>query len=221
MPTFATKVQVLKTTARAGLAAFALLAAAPLIVPSPAHAQMATPQQALAEMSIGSADAPVTLHEYSSLTCPHCANFHTGALVDIKKNYVDTGKVRVVFHDFPLDNLALAGVALARCAGPGRNVEFFDMLYQTQTDWARSEQPIGALTALARFYGLSADDVTACLSSEELIRTIQTNRDNDSAAFGIQSTPSFMLEGKKIEGALSYDDFKDLLDKALAAKGVN
>lgn len=213
---------VMKSKAQALWAcSIAFIAALAVIAPLSANAEVATVEDALSEMSIGSADAPVTLHEYSSLTCPHCASFHTGALPQIKKNFVDTGKVRIVFHDFPLDNLALAAVALARCAGPKRNVEFFDMLYQTQADWSRSEQPQAALTALARFYGLNQEDVVTCLSSETLIKTIQVNRDRDSDLYGIQSTPSFMLEGKKIEGALTYDDFEDLLNKALAKKGAN
>ena len=157
MPTYAANISVadpnvLKSKAQSlwpqSLAFIAaLMAAWAVIAPISANAEVATVEQALSEMSIGSADAPVTLHEYSSLTCPHCATFHAEALPQIKKNYVDTGKVRIVFHDFPLDNLALAAVALARCAGPKRNVEFFDMLYQTQADWSRSDQPQAALTA--------------------------------------------------------------------------
>jgi len=224
MPTYAKNANPLKSFGRAAGAAavaVALFVAASLMTAGSAQAQMASIEDALGELSIGSPDAPVTLHEYSSLTCPHCASFHTGALTEIKKNFVDTGKVRVVFHDFPLDNLALAGIALARCAGPERNVDFFDMLYQTQANWSGSDQPLQALTALARFYGLSADDVMTCLSSDELLQTIQANRDRDSDLYGIQSTPSFMLEGKKIVGSMSYEDFEDVLNKALAAKGAN
>ena len=217
MSTYAKNSKVLKSLARVGAVLFAVLATLPMA----AQAQMASIQDALAEMSMGSPDAPVTLHEFSSLTCPHCATFHTEALPLIKKNYVDTGKVRIVFHDFPLDGLAEAATALARCAGPGRSVDFFDMLFQTQSNWSRSNNPLGSLTAIARFYGLSADDVATCIGSDELLTAIRDNRERSAATFGIQSTPSFLLEGQKIVGALGYDDFKDLLDKALAAKGAN
>lgn len=217
MSTYGLKTKVFKSLGLVSVLVAALFVAAP----TPASAQMVSTKEALSEMSIGSPDAPVTLHEYSSLTCGHCANFHTETLPLIKKNYVDTGKVRIVFHDFPLEPNALAAVALARCAGPERNVDFFDMLYQTQSNWYNATNRLAALTALARFYGLSAEDVNACLNNGELIQAIQNNRDRDSDTFGIQSTPSFILEGKKIVGALTYDDFKDELDKALAAKGAN
>ncbi|MBF0248208.1 MAG: thioredoxin domain-containing protein, partial [Alphaproteobacteria bacterium] len=88
------------------------------LAPHAARAEVASMENALKEMSIGKADAPVVMNDYSSLTCPHCAAFHTTTLNQIKKDYVDTGKVRVVFHDFPLDRIALAAMMLTRCAGP-------------------------------------------------------------------------------------------------------
>lgn len=201
-------------------AAVALTLTAYLGAPSAASAQMVDLDKALEEMSLGDPNAPVVLNEYSSLTCGHCANFHALSLPDLKKKYVDTGKVRIVFHDFPLDSLSVAAVGLARCAGSPRNVEFFDMLYQTQGNWTRAENKVGALAALARFYGLENDDVMACLQNEELMTTIQKNRDRAADMYGIDSTPSFILDGKLIKGALSADDMGDLLDKALEKRGV-
>lgn len=217
MSTYAANFKVLKSLGLMIAMACALFVAAP----QGAQAQMASTKDALGEMSIGSPDAPVTLHEYSSLTCGHCANFHTGALPEIKKNYVDTGKVRVVFHDFPLDNLAFAAAMIARCAGPERHFELFDRLYQSQQSWARSDNPRAALVAIARFSGLSAQDVDACLQNEDLAKGIQVSSQNGQDLYAIQSTPTFILEGKKIQGALNYDAFKDELDKALATKGAN
>lgn len=213
MPTFV-------KTSRLAFIAIAFAGVLCAFAPLSARAQMASSAQAMGEMSIGKADAPVTLNEYSSLTCPHCARFHTKTLPQIKKDYVDTGKVRIVFNDFPLDGLATGALVIARCSGPERFPDFFDMLYQTQADWSRAEKPLGSLIALARFYGLSGEDVTACLNDQNLVSFVQANRDRASSLYGITSTPSFMLEGEKIEGALSYDEFKDKLDKALAAKGV-
>ncbi|MEG3618839.1 DsbA family protein [Magnetovibrio sp. PR-2] len=183
-------------------------------------AEQVTLEKALAEMSMGDPNAPVVLNEYSSLTCGHCANFHANSLPELKKKYVETGKVRIVFHDFPLDNLSVAAVGLARCAGSPRNVEFFDMLYQTQGNWIQAENKIGALAALARFYGLENEDVMACLQNEELMTAIQKNRDQAAAMYGIDSTPSFVLDGQVIKGALSADDMGDMLDKALEKRGV-
>jgi len=222
MSTYTFKAKTLKILTHAAPFALAALLVMPgLVAPTSARAAMASVQDALSEMSIGSPDAPVTLHEYSSLTCGHCANFHTKTLPDIKKNYVDTGKVRIVFHDFPLDNLAFAAAMIARCAGPKRHFELFDRLYHAQDTWARSEKPRAALVAIARFSGLSIEDVDQCLQSEELNKGIQSASQNAQDLYSISSTPTFVLNGKKIQGALNYDDFKDELDKALSAKGAN
>lgn len=227
MPTYAIKTSTLKTqvlksmTNATPFALAAMFVMSILVgVPSGARAEMAPVKDALSEMSIGSKDAPVTLHEYSSLTCGHCANFHRETLPEIKKNYVDTGKVRVVFHDFPLDNLALAAAMIARCAGSERHFELFDRLYQSQDTWARSEKPRAALVAIARFSGLSIEDVDQCLQSNELAQGIQTNSQSAQEFYSINSTPSFVLDGKVVKGAMAYDDFKTILDKSLAAKGV-
>ena len=222
MSTYTFKAKALKILTHAAPFALAALLVMPgLVAPTSAQAKMASVQDALSEMSIGSPDAPVTLHEYSSLTCGHCANFHTKTLPDIKKNYVDTGKVRIVFHDFPLDNLAFAAAMIARCAGPKRHFELFDRLYHSQDNWARSEKPRAALVAIARFSGLSIEDVDQCLNSDELAKGIQGTSQNAQDLYSISSTPTFILDGKKIQGALNYDDFKDVLDKALSAKGAN
>ena len=188
--------------------------------PATARAEVASADVAMSEMSLGSADAPVVLHEYSSLTCPHCARFHSDTLPAIKKEYVDTGKVRIVFHDFPLDNLALAAQMIVRCSGAERNIDFFNMLFDTQPDWSRASNPRAALVALARFYGLDAVDVNTCLTDEKLMNAIIADRTNASDLYDIQSTPTFILNGKKIEGALAFGEFKTEIDKALAAKGA-
>lgn len=189
------------------------------VMPMTTRAEPAATAQAMSEMSIGSPDAPVVMHEYSSLTCPHCADFHKDTLPAIKKDYVDTGKVRIVFHDFPLGNLALGAMMIVRCAGPERNIDFFNMLYDTQTDWARAENPHAALVTLSRFYGLSADDVDACLGNTELMTAIQAAQQDAVNAYGIDSTPTFIIDGQKIAGGLPYGDFQKVLDKALAAHG--
>jgi len=227
MPTYAIKTSTLKTHVLKYMTCAMPFAVAVLFVmsiltgiPTGARAEMAPINDALSEMSIGSKDAPVTLHEFSSLTCGHCANFHRNTLPDIKKNYVETGKVRIVFHDFPLDNLALAAAMIARCAGPERHFELFDRLYQSQDSWARSEKPRAALVAIARFSGLSIEDVDQCLQSNELAQGIQSGAQNAQDLYSINSTPTFVLDGKVVKGALAYEDFKGMLDKSLAAKGA-
>jgi len=192
-----------------------------LVVASNAQAKMVSFDEAKNEMSIGKIDAPVTLHEYASLTCGHCAKFHNTTLPEIKKEYVDTGKVRIVFHDFPLDNLAKGAVMIARCAGPERFADFTSILFETQHNWRDSNNPLASLKALVQFYGVSADEVTTCLTNQGLLDFVQTNRDTASAKHGINSTPTFIVNGKKIEGAQPFDVFKKALDKALEKTPAN
>ena len=198
------------------LMARVLVALAFFLTPTIASAQMASIEQAKGDITLGSADAPVTLHEYSSLTCPHCANFHKDTLPLIKKEFIDTGKVRMIFHDFPLDGLAMGATMIARCSGE-RAYDFTDMLFQTQADWRDSQNPLASLIALARFYGLSGEDVKSCVGNQDLLKYVENKRDTASAQYKIQSTPSFVLNGKLIEGSQPFENFKEALDKALAA----
>src|SRR6478735_6633041 len=108
----------------------------------------------LGESAIGDATAPVTIIEYSSLTCPHCAAFHTQTLPELTKRYIDTGKVRLVLRDFPLDETALKASVIAHCAGPERVPEFVEVFFTRQQSWARAADPVQALTQLARLGGL-------------------------------------------------------------------
>ena len=207
--------ETLTTWTRRALMALAIMLA-PALIPTTASAQMAGIEQAKGDITLGNADAPVTLHEYSSLTCPHCAAFHKDTLPLIKKEYIDTGKVRMVFHDFPLDGLAMGATMIARCSGD-RAYDFTDMLFQTQANWRDSENPLASLIALARFYGLSGDDVKSCVGNQDLLKYVEGKRDAAGAQHKIQSTPSFVLNGKLIEGSQPFDNFKEALDKALAA----
>jgi len=209
-----------KTSALRAFALLSMIALSGVIGLNDARAEIVSIEDALSERSIGAPDAPVTLNEFASLTCPHCARFHAETLPDIKKNYVDTGKVRIVFHDFPLDNLAFAAAMIARCSGRERHFELYDRLFQTQDTWAQADQPRDVLMTIARFSGLSSEDVNQCLQSDELAQGIQKTAAAAQQQFDINSTPTFILEGEKIEGTLPYADFKIKLDQALAAKGV-
>ncbi len=178
-------------------------------------------KQALSEMSIGKPDAPVTLYEYASLTCPHCARFHAGTLPLIEKNFVETGKVRIVFRDFPLGGLATGALMVVRCTAPERRIDFYGMLFDTQSKWARSQNPMASIIALARFFGMQKDDVDACLSNQALLTSIQNNAKGATARYGLDSTPSFVLNNKVVAvGDLGYKKFAAILNKALAAKGI-
>jgi len=189
-----------------------------LFTATSAVAGKASLREAMAEKSIGRPDAPVTMIEYSSLTCSHCAAFHTDTLPSIKKDYIDTGKVRMVFWDFPLGNLAMAATMIARCSGQDNYVPMIDALFLSQKTWARSEAPFDAIAGIARLSGMSVADLENCLDDRDLLKALEAKARDASDNLGVQSTPTFFIEGLKVPGNLPYEDFQDLLDKALAKK---
>lgn len=175
-------------------------------------------KEAMAEKSIGSPNAPITMVEYSSLTCSHCAAFHTDTLPSIKRDYIDTGKLRMVFWDFPLGNLALAATMIARCSGQDNYVPITNALFLSQKTWANSDAPFDAIAGIARLSGMSINDIEKCLDDRELLAAIEAKAKEAESLLGVKSTPTFFIEGQMVPGNLPYEDFKDLLDKALAKK---
>ncbi len=162
----------------------------------------------LPEMVMGAKDAPNVLIEYSSMTCPHCANFHTKVLPDLKKKLIDTGKVRYIIREFPLDNLAAAAFMLARCVGPKKYFAFVDALYAKQEDWAFSPgSPVPKLEKMAKQAGMSADRFKSCLQDQKLLDGILWVRERGNKTFGVNSTPTFFLNGKRLVGVQSVEDF--------------
>jgi len=185
---------------------------------SPALAGNASLKEALGEKVMGERDAPVTIYEYSSLSCPHCKAFHKDTLPRIKKEFIDTGKVKLVYRDFPLGSLALAGSMLARCAGDARFFGMIEALFRSQKTWIRSDTPLDELQRIVRFGGLTPDDVETCLDNEALMKGIQARAKEDGAKYKINSTPTFVVEGKVIRGNLEFKDFREVIEKALAGK---
>lgn len=169
------------------------------------------PPEAYPERILGQDDAPVTIVEYSSLTCPHCANFHADVLPQIKKEFIDTGRARLVYRDFPLDNLALGAAVVARCAPEGMYFPLLDMLFANQQDWARSGNPLESIMGYGRLAGLTSESVQACFDDEALVRAVQEAREQGNAEYGITSTPSFVIEGEVVAGNQGYDRFADII----------
>lgn len=196
-----------------GLAFFVLV-----LAPAPVPAAVVSLEEALAEKSIGSADAPVVMHEYASLSCPFCAAFQNDILPKIKAAYINTGKVRLVYHDFPLGELAVTAAMVARCSGDKNFFPLIDALYKDQKSWSRSDTPLDALAGIARLGGMSEDDVYDCVENEALLAEIQKRAKEAKDVKGVHTTPTFFIEGLKIPGNLPFEDFQDILDKALAAK---
>ena len=189
-----------------------------LFTATTSFAEKVSLSEAMAEKSIGSPNAPITMIEYSSLTCSHCAAFHTDTLPSIKKDYIDTGKLRLVFWDFPLGNLALAAAMIARCSGQDNYVPMTSALFLSQETWARSDAPFDAIAGIARLSGMSINDIETCLDDSELLAAIQAKAKEAESILGVPSTPTFFIEGEIVPGNLSYREFKVLLDKALAKK---
>jgi len=175
---------------------------------------------ALSERSIGDPKAPITLYEHSSLSCPHCGHFHQETLPKLKANYVDTGKVRIVFRDFPLNAPALAGSVLARCLPESRYFDYASLLFETQPQWLGKEDFEKTLRQNAALAGLSPAEADACLSSDALKKGIVEKMQEDGKRLGIDSTPTFTIgdkpDSQKIIGAAPYEEFAAALDKALA-----
>lgn len=167
---------------------------------------------------LGDPDAPVTLVEYSSLTCPHCANFHADTLPALKEEYIDTGKVRLVYRDYPLDRLALAGSVTAHCAAGDDDAAYFAMmeaLFASQAQWAQSEDPLKAIAGTARLAGLSQADFEACLADEALARAIVERMVAARDAHGIESTPTFVIGGERINGNMPIEVFAEKIEARL------
>lgn len=167
------------------------------------------------ERAIGSPDAPVTLIEYASYTCPHCATFHNNVLPLIKKDYVDTGKVRVIFRDFPFERVGATAAMLARCIDEKRYIGYKSLLMKQQEKWATSPDPIKALFSLSKLAGMSQPQIDACLANEKLLDEIIKVRKEATDTHGFNSTPSFLINGDKIVGADTYEAFKSAIESHL------
>ena len=161
----------------------------------------------MGEIVLGRADAPVTIVEYSSLTCPHCGAFHRDTLPKLKKQYIDSGQVKIYFRPFPFDPYATAGAMLAQCVAPAAQVNFLDVLFKRQMQWIQSEKPMDELQKLARQAGLSESDFVVCLKDESKLESIRQMQSAAAEELGVRSTPTFFINGEKLEGNRGLDEF--------------
>jgi len=168
------------------------------------------------DMVLGRADAPVTIFEYASLTCSHCAQFHGQVLPMIKQAYIDTGKAKLIFRDFPLDRLALAGSMLARCAGKQRYFGFIGLLFRDQARWSQSRNPIKSLGQLARLGGISQKKFDACLKDEAIKKVVLDQRLAGGRGYKIKSTPTVIINGRKYDGGLTFDQVRAVIEPILS-----
>lgn len=168
------------------------------------------------EFVLGKPDAPVTIVEYASLTCPHCARFHTEVLPILKKEFIDTGKLRLVYRDFPLDRLALTASMVARCAGRERYFGFLDAFYAGQSGWARSSDPVAALAGIARLGAMAQPDFDACLKDRTVADAVLKQRLEGEKTFNIDATPTLIVNGDKYSGGLTLDEIKAIMAPMLS-----
>jgi protein-disulfide isomerase len=172
---------------------------------------------------MGKADAPITIFEYASLTCPHCAEFDQETLPKVKADWLDTGKAKLIFRDYPLDQFALKAEVVARCAPPDRFFSFIDVLFRQQGSWATAggpEQVTQALSRIARLGGISEDKFNSCVNDKALSDRILNERLVAQNKYEVESTPTFFINGKKVVGALPYDEFAKALSQASANAGT-
>jgi len=205
----------------AGVSVVAVAAALDLNLGSPALAQEVSTAELmqpspLGDWSMGKDDAPVTVVEYASMTCSHCAAFHNNTYPELKKRYIDTGKVRYIMREFPLDPLAAGAFMLARCAGKDKYYPMIETLFHQQQTWV-VQKPIEPLLAIARQAGFSQQSFDACLKDQKMLESIEAVRNRATEKFGINSTPTFFINGKKFQGAMSIEDMAKAIDPLIKA----
>lgn len=166
---------------------------------------------ALPEKVLGKEDAKVTIVEYASMTCPHCAHFAETTFPEIKTKYIDTGKVRFIFREFPFDPRAEAGFMLARCAGDNY-FPMVDVLFKQQQTWAAAENVKDAMFQLSKLAGFTQESFNACLTDQKLLDQVRAVQKRGADEFKVDSTPTFFINGKTYKGALSVEEMSAIID---------
>lgn len=195
-----------------------LPAGSPLSMVREANAQGALQllePQALPDMVLGKDDAPVTIVEYASMTCPHCARFHENTLPGIKEKYVDTGKVRFIFREFPFDPRAAAAFMLARCAPKEQYFPMIDVLFKQQSVWATAQDPRPPLLQIAKLAGFTQESFEACLKNQQVLDNVMAVKDKAAKDYKVDSTPTFFINGEKLSGEMSVEAMSAAIDKHL------
>lgn len=199
------------------------MAAAAMAAPSALQAQQSVDMKALlepgplGEQTMGDPKAPITVIEYASLSCGFCAQFHAVGFKTLKEKYIDTGKVFYMLREFPGDPRAAAGFMLARCAGEGRFFPMVDLLFAQQEAWVRSPRPVEALLGFARQAGFSQERFETCLRDQAVYDGVRSVRERGEKLFGVDSTPTFFINGKKYTGALSPKEVEHIIEPLLKA----
>jgi protein-disulfide isomerase len=171
----------------------------------------------LGDRILGNADAPVTLIEYASATCPHCAEFHMTLLPQIKTEYIDTGKVKFIFREFPLDQMALGVFMLTRCLPEEKFFATTDLLFRRQQTWTKAENPGVEITKIMNLAGMDKPTFEACLKKVDMAKAMNEFAKKSAADFNIKGTPALFVNGEYVDGHKDMTDVKKALDAAIAA----
>lgn len=171
----------------------------------------------LGDVWLGPADAKCTIIEYASMTCPHCAKFHKETWPELRKRYVDTGKVRFTLREFPLDPLATAGFMLARCEGDNMYYPITDLLFDQQAGWAFTQKPVDNLEQMLKQAGYTKDKFEACLKNEKIYAGINTVKQRALDVFKVDSTPTFFINGTRYTGEMTLDAMEKVIKPIIGA----
>jgi protein-disulfide isomerase len=202
------------------LQAFGMIGISAVMPASFAAAQAAKDEELkiagpLGDVFLGQDDAKVTMIEYASMTCPHCAHFHTATFPALKQKYIDTGKVRFVLREFPFDPLATAAFMLARCNGNEKYYAMVDLLFTQQRSWSGTANPAESLLATVKQAGFTQESFESCLKNQSIYDAVNAVRDRAEKVFGVDSTPTFFINGQKQSGALSLEELDKILTPLL------
>jgi protein-disulfide isomerase len=171
------------------------------------------------DMVLGSENAPVTVIEYASMTCPHCAHFSETTFPELKKRYIDSGKVRYIFREFPFDKLAAAAFMLARCAskdgGSEKYMAVVETLFAKQNEWEVTDDAVPRLLNFAKQLGFSDESFKACLTNQQVLNSIEQVRNRAVEKLGVNSTPTFFVNGKKVVGDVPIETLAKEIDPYL------
>jgi protein-disulfide isomerase len=212
---------LLGATSLTGLAILAPAAFAPAALAQGADETFSAQDLAqpgpLGDKALGPENAPVTIYEYASLTCSHCAAFHAEGFKHLKQKYIDAGKVRFVLREFPLDPIAAAGFMLAHCAGEGKFHPMVDLIFGQQRTLLTTDKPVDALLGIVRQAGFTQESFESCLKNQSMYDGVNVVRQRGVEKFKVDSTPTFFINGRKYRGALSTQDLDRIIEPLLKA----
>lgn len=170
---------------------------------------------ALPDLVVGKADAPITVVEYASMTCGHCANFHLTTYPALKTKYIDSGKVKFILREFPLDQLAVLAFMLARFSGDDKREAVVELLFQQQKNWAFSNDPLTEMAKLMKLTGMSQEKFDACKNDRDLYKKVIEVQERGQKVFGVNATPTFFVNGKRVDQAQTIEQFDKILEPLL------